>query len=178
MIYRYKATIAESKLFMRVYEVKGDMNLFRFNQFIVNDLGFAPDQMVVFEGYGADGAMTGEYGLFDMGDGAIDKVTFEQTVKKEETELHYVFDLHNDRCIKLELLGEGEYVPMRSYPFLSEEKGVAPDQFKKMVEEVIPVAKPLGDDFDDDDDNLDDDDDGDNDNDTEEIYDENEEGED
>lgn len=173
MVLRYKATIAESKLFMRVYEVKGDMNLFKFNQFIVNDLGFAPDQMIIFEGYGPDGKMTSEYGLFDMGDGAMDKVTFEQTLKKEENEIHFVFDMRNDRCIKLEYLGEGEFAPMRSYPFLAEEKGGAPDQFKKMAEEVVPVAKPLGDDFDDDDE---DDEDEEKDDETEEIYDENEGG--
>ena len=173
MILRYKATIAESKLFMRVYEVKDDMSLFKFNQFIVNDLGFSPDQMTIFEGYDAKGKMTSEYGLFDMGDGSMDKVTFAKTLGKEENELHFVFDMRNDRCIKLEFLGEGDFAPMRAYPFLSEEKGSAPDQFKKMVEEVIPVAKPVGDDFDDDDD-LDDEEDDEKDDETQEIYDENE----
>lgn len=175
MILKFKATIQESKLFLREYEVKGDMNLFKFNNFILNDLGFSPDQMVVFEGYDAQGVMCGEYGLFDMGDGSMDKVTFEQLIAKGQTEIHYVFDLRNDRFIKLDFDGESPFSAMRSYPFLLEEKGQSPDQFKKMVEEVIPVAKPIGDDFDDDEDDEDFDDEEDDD--TEEIYDEDEEGE-
>lgn len=173
MILRYKATIGENKLFTRVYDIKGEMNLFKFNQFVVNDLGFAPDQMILFEGYDSQGRMTGEYGLFDMGDGSMDRVTFEQTLAKEESELHFVFDMRNDRWLKLEYVGEGDFSPMRAYPYLVEEKGSAPDQFKKTVEEVVPVAKPLGDDFDDDD--FDDEDsEEDSDDETEEIYDENE----
>lgn len=170
MILRYRATIAENKLFVRVYDVREDMNLFKFNQFIVNDLGFDPDQMILFEGYGPQGKLASEYGLFDMGDGAMDRVTFAQTLAREENELHFVFDMRNDRCIRLEYLGEGDFSPMRAYPFLVEEKGSAPGQFEKIVEKAAPPAKPLGDDFDDDDD-LDDEEDTDETDETEEIYD-------
>ena len=87
MIFKYKATIPESKTFVREYEVKSDMNLFKFNSFILNDLGFAPDQMVIFRGIDANGVLCSEYGLFDLGDGSMDKVTFADVVAKGETEL-------------------------------------------------------------------------------------------
>ena len=92
MVYTFRATIPESKVFYRVYEIKGDMTLFRFNSFITDNLGFSPDQMVMFEGYDEKGALCSEYGLFDMGDGAMDTVTFDKVLERGETELHFVFD--------------------------------------------------------------------------------------
>lgn len=188
MVYRFRATIPESKVFYRVYEIKGEMTLFKFNGFIVDDLGFSPDQMVLYEGYDETGAPGGEYGLIDLGDGAMDTVTFDQVVQRGETELHYLFDLRNDRYIRLVLEGEAACVPSRIYPFLSDEKGQNPDQFRARYEEepavprlhVSPDAvRSLGLDDDDlDDDDLDDEaDDEDKIFDGEEVYD-GEEGED
>jgi hypothetical protein len=123
------------------------MTLFRFNSFIVDNLGFSPDQMVMFEGYDEAGKLCGEYGLFDMGDGAMDTVTFEKVLARGETELHYLFDLRNDRYIKLVYEGETTYLPMRAYPALVEEKGQNPDQFHVRIEEEPVVPKlhvPVG----------------------------------
>ncbi len=142
MIYQFRATIPESKIFYRVYEIKGDMTLFRFNAFITDNLGFSPDQMVIFEGYGPDGELCSEYGLFDMGAGTMDNTTFEKVVQRGETELHFVFDLRNDRYLKLVLEGEAPYSPMRAYPALVEEKGQNPDQFHARFEEA-PVTPTL-----------------------------------
>ena len=183
MVYQFRATIPESKIFFRVYEIKGGMSLFRFNSFIIDDLGFSPDQMVVFEGYDEKGTLCSEYGLFDLGDGAMDTVTFDDVLQRGETELHYVFDMRNDRYIKLVFEGEAAFSPMRSYPHLLEEKGQNPDQFRARYEEapVVPTLHPqrgetkfidpeddLDDDLDDDEEEGDDDEifDG------EEVYDE------
>ncbi|MBO4841950.1 MAG: hypothetical protein J5478_01065 [Bacteroidales bacterium] len=188
MVYQFRATIPESKIFYRVYEIKGDMTLFRFNSFITDNLGFSPDQMVMFEGYDEKGTLCGEYGLFDMGDGAMDTVTFDKVVERGQTELHFVFDLRNDRYIRLVLEGETGYLPMRAYPALVEEKGQNPDQFRARFEEepVVPKLHPVRDDkfaaLDDDFDDLDDEDDEDEDDDDkifddgegEELYDEGE----
>jgi len=165
MVYQFRATIPESKIFYRVYEIKGDMTLFRFNSFITDNLGFSPDQMVIFEGYDEKGSLCSEYGLFDMGDGAMDTVTFDKVLERGETELHFVFDLRNDRYIRLVLEGETGYLPMRAYPALVEEKGQNPDQFRARFEEepAVPKLHPVRDDkfgaFDDDLDDLDDEDD-------------------
>ena len=147
MVYTFRATIPESKVFYRVYEIKGDMTLFRFNSFITDNLGFSPDQMVMFEGYDEKGTLCGEYGLFDMGDGAMDTVTFDKIIERGETELHFVFDLRNDRYIRLVFEGETGYLPMRAYPALVEEKGQNPDQFRARFEEepVVPKLHPVRD---------------------------------
>ena len=183
MVYQFRATIPESKVFYRVYEIKGDMTLFRFNSFIIDNLGFSPDQMVLFEGYDAAGELCGEYGLLDMGDGAMDTVTFDKVVARGETELHYLFDLRNGRYIRLVLEGEAPFSALRVYPALVEEKGQNPDQFRVRYEEepAVPQLHARGsdkfsgaaeeDDFDDLDD-VDDEDDADDEVfDGEEVYD-------
>ena len=188
MVYQFRATIPESKIFFRVYEIKGDMSLFKLNNFLVDDLGFSPDQMVLFEGYDEAGTLCSEYGLFDLGDGAMDTVTVEKVIARGETELHYLFDMRNDRFIRLVLEGEAGYVPMRAYPFVVAENGQNPDQFRARYEEApaVPKLHPFRDpsklaDLDDDvdDDDLDDDDDDGDDEifDGEEVYDENEDKE-
>ena len=141
MVYQFRATIPESKIFFRVYEIKGEMTLFRFNSFIVDDLGFSPDQMVLYEGYDEAGKLNSEYGLIDLGDGAMDTVTFDDVVQRGETELHYLFDLRNDRYIRLVLEGETSFSPLRVYPCLIDEKGQNPDQFRVRYEEAPPVPK-------------------------------------
>lgn len=141
MVYQFRATIPESKVFFRVYEIKGDMTLFRFNSFITDNLGFSPDQMVLFEGYDEKGVLCSEYGLFDMGDGAMDSMTFDKVLQRGEPELHYLFDLRNDRYIKLVYEGEVPYLPMRAYPALVEEKGQNPDQFHARFEEEPAVPQ-------------------------------------
>ncbi|MDD2293214.1 MAG: hypothetical protein PHD07_03255 [Bacteroidales bacterium] len=136
MIYTYRALIPESKVFFRVYEVKSEMTLFSFNAFILNDLGFAPDQMVLFRGYDKKGVLCSEYGLFDMGDGAIDAVSFEKMIRKGEVEFHYVFDLREERYIRFLYEGEGEFSNKISYPCMISEKGRNPDQFSKRYEDI------------------------------------------
>ena len=106
MIYKYKASIPGSKVFMREYEIKGETSLYKLNDFLINDLEFSPDQMVVFRGLDNAGKIKSEYGLFDMGDGSMDMVTVEKTVKKGEVNLLYVCDLRKDRVIRFTLMGE------------------------------------------------------------------------
>ena len=184
MILKFRATIPQSKIFYKVYAVKGDMNLFDFNAFILGDLGFAPDQMVMFEGYDEKGALCGEYGLFDMGDGAMDSVSFNSLVEKGQTEIRYFYDMRNNRYIKLMFEGEESSLTSGIFPMLLDEKGHAPEQFSTTYEDYEAVQNlvphPYGpakdedlDDDEEDDDDEDEDEDGD-DEDGAEIYDENE----
>lgn len=185
MILKFRATIPQSKIFYKVYAVKGDMNLFDFNAFILGDLGFAPDQMVMFEGYDEKGALCGEYGLFDMGDGAMDSVSFNSLVEKGQTEIRYFYDMRNNRYIKLVFEGEESSLTSGIFPMLLDEKGHAPEQFSTTYEDYEAVQNlvphPYGpakdEDLEDDDDDNDDDEDDDEDGDDEdgaEIFDENE----
>ena len=60
-ILRYKVTFPSNKVFFREYELKEDMTLFALNKFLVNDMDFATDQMIVLRGYGADGKLKAMY---------------------------------------------------------------------------------------------------------------------
>ncbi len=145
MIYKYRANIPESKIFMREYEIKGDTSLYSLHNFLLNDLGFAPDQMVAFRGLDSKDNLMSEYGLFDMGDGTMDSVTIQKTLSKGETQLLYVFDLRKDKIIKLTFISEVEPAFRASYPRLVAEKGRNPEQFAKKYDDLDQFADPLDD---------------------------------
>lgn len=129
MLLKYKATVPGNKAFLREYEIRSEMKLYKLHEFLRFDLGFAPDQMVVFEALDQDGVLCSEYGLFDMGDGSMDSVSLEKTLERGETVLNYVFDLNSGRYLQLTYLSEAEELPWASYPRTVLEKGVAPSQF-------------------------------------------------
>ncbi|MDR0582665.1 MAG: plasmid pRiA4b ORF-3 family protein [Prevotellaceae bacterium] len=129
MIYRFTATVASLKGFMRRYELRGADTLYDFHEHIVNDLNFAPDQMVLFRVESAKGKPLKEYGLFDLGDGSMDEISIEKLVKQQETTLLYVFDMRDNRVLRLSFVGTDEELPRKSYPRTSDEKGDAPSQF-------------------------------------------------
>ncbi len=129
MVYRYKATIAGNKIFLREYEIKGSISLYSLHLFLQNDLGFAPDQIVMFRGLDKHNKVKGEYGLFNLGDGSMDSVTLDKVISAGQSKLMYVYDISKDRAITLELLSKEEELARRSYPRLVAEKGKNPDQF-------------------------------------------------
>lgn len=145
MVYKYKASIPGSKVFMREYEIKGDTSLYRLHDFLVNDLDFSPDQMVAFRGLDEVDKLRSEYGLFDMGDGSMDMVTVQGTIAKGEVNLLYVFDLRKDRVIKLSLMGEVEESRRASYPRLVAEKGRNPEQFANGYDDLDQYSEPVDD---------------------------------
>jgi hypothetical protein len=165
MVYRFKATTEYPKNFLRIYEIKENQTLYHLHEHIQDDLGYAPDQMIVFRSIDEKGTEKNEYGLFDMGSGSIDSLSLAEMKKRGELTLLYVFDMHNDRFLKLEFIEEDEAAPRKVYPLTSEEKGLAPDQFSAkhihgddelLVSDPTPPSGP--DNFDDDDDDDDDDD--------------------
>lgn len=131
MILIYKAAVPGSKIFMREYEVKSETTLFRLHTFLQNNLGFAPDQMIMFLAYDADGVLKHRYGLFDLGGGSVDTVSLEKTLRRGEVELRYVYGIKDGTYISLAYSGEGEYSAKNSYPRQTAEKGINPDQFSK-----------------------------------------------
>ena len=144
-VYRYRASIPGSKVFMREYEIKGNTSLYDLHEYLLNDMGFSPDQMVVFRGLNSIDKVKSEYGLFDMGDGAMDEVTIQDLIDKEEVAILYVFDLHKERCIKLSFEGETVELIRASYPRLVAEKGRNPEQFAKGYDDFDQFIEPVDD---------------------------------
>lgn len=139
MVYRFKASIDGNKIFMREYEIKGESSLYAFHRFLQNDLGFAPDQMVLFRSVSKGDKVKAEYGLFDLGDGTIDKVSVEKAAGKGEVTLQYVYNTFKDKSIRLEFLGTEEPLSRRSYPRLVAERGRNPDQFSDDYDDFEPM---------------------------------------
>ena len=145
MIYRYRATIPGNKIFMREYEVKGLSSLYSYSSYLINDLGFAPDQLVVFRALDKKGKVKKEYGLFDLGDGTMDSVTIDELINQGLGTFEYVYDMFKDRSLLLELLSKEELFPKRSYPRLIAEKGKNPDQFSDNYddfEQMLDTVEP------------------------------------
>mgnify|MGYP003457171176 CR=1 FL=1 len=129
MVYKYRATLPKHKSFLREYDIKGETSLFKLHEFLQNDLGFSPDQMVLFKGVDEDGVVLRKYGLFDLGDGSMDRVSLEKTLSRGEVALHYVYNLQQNLYIVLTFVSESEFLIKESYPRLLVEKGRNPDQF-------------------------------------------------
>lgn len=135
MVYKYRATLPKYKSFLREYDIKAQTSLYRLHEFLQNDLGFSPDQMVLFRGLDEDGVVLHQYGLFDLGDGSMDNVTLEKTLERGEVSLQYVYNLQLNLHIVLTFVSEAEFLIKESYPRLLVEKGRNPDQFSASYEE-------------------------------------------
>jgi len=131
MIYRYKATIPQSKNFVRIYEVRADSTLYAFHLFLQNDLSFSPDQQVFFHSIDRQGKRIHEYGLFDMGNGSMDQVRLASLHQSGVEHIRYVFDVFKGRYLALEFDGFDEELPRKTYPRTILERGGDPDQFRE-----------------------------------------------
>ncbi len=129
MVYKYRASLPKYKSFLREYDIKSETSLYKLHDFLQNDLGFAPDQMVIFRGVDEDGVVMHQYGLFDLGDGSMDNISLEKTLQRGEVSLQYVYNIQQNLHIVLTFVSEAEYLPKESYPRLLVEKGPNPDQF-------------------------------------------------
>lgn len=146
----------ESKIFFREYAIKDDTTLFALHNYICSALAFDPDQMVFFSTYGASGARTGTFGLFDMGSGSMDTVTLAAVAAGDAATIRYYFDMRRKRYFIIELTGTVQDTRI-DVPSLLEGKGDDPQQFAEKYIDPEVVA-PRKSDFVDDGDDLDDDD--------------------
>jgi hypothetical protein len=118
---------------MRVVEIKASQTLYTLHEHLQSDLGYAPDQMVVFRTLNEKGGKKKQYGLFDMGDGSIDTLTLNELKRRNELNIQYIFDIRNDRFMTITFMEEDEALPRKVYPRTVDEKGLPPDQFDARV---------------------------------------------
>ncbi len=148
-ILKYKVTFPSSKTFFREYELSDDMSLFALNKFLVNDLDFAPDQMVAFRGLDTGGKVVAMWGMFDLGSGTIDGVSLEKTLALGVTTLHYVFDITKNKYMVLHYKGEAERAFHVSYPRLVAELGRIPGQFDDKFDALDNFTPEIGEELED-----------------------------
>lgn len=168
MALRYRVSLAGLKGFARVYDLKPTTTLYEFHKLLRSELEFPQDQLIQFKALDADGGLVARYGLFDLGAGAVDTVTFKQTVAKGIASFVYFYDVANRKSVIITYEGEVADVPGALYPLLVETKGPVPAEFENgyVAYEDLPddqkhlrnlKAASDDDDFDDDDDDDDDD---------------------
>ena len=191
MILRYRVSLAGLKGFARVYEMKSGTTLYEFHKRLRDDLDLPHDQLIQFKALDAAGGLKARYGLFDLGCGAVDEVTLEQTVEKGVASFVYFYDVTNRKNVIITCEGEAEARKGAEYPALVETKGPNPIEFENgyVAYEDLPEeqkhapadrswSKDKGDtSFDDDEDedfDLEDEEEEEDDEEGEEIYDENE----
>ncbi len=130
MILRYRVSLAGLKGFARVYEMKASTSLYEFHKRLRDDLDFPHDQLIQFKALDAAGGLVARYGLFDLGSGAVDAVSLQETVEKGVASFLYFYDVPNRKSVIVTFEGEAEPRKGAEYPLLVETKGPNPIEFE------------------------------------------------
>lgn len=141
MAYQYRVTLSGIKGFFRVYRMSPSSTLYSFHKQMGADMEFPSDQLILFKALSADGEVVARYGLFDLGDGAVDRVTLAQTVKKGITSFVYFYDVQDKKNVIVTF--EGEDSEVEGAPRLAESKGPDPIDFENgyVAFEDLPVEE-------------------------------------
>ena len=143
MFFKFRMLSDESDVFVRDYEVKYDMNLLEFNDFICSDLGYDNSGMTSFFLSDGQWRKLREFTLMDMGDGmsdfhdnednippmAMEKVMLGQLIHENHDRLIWLFDMFTDRAYYLELIEAGFVQEGVEYPRTLFAHGEPSDQY-------------------------------------------------
>ncbi|MBQ7195279.1 MAG: hypothetical protein IJS07_06555 [Bacteroidales bacterium] len=129
MTYKYRVTLTGLKGFYRLYHIGSTQSLYAFHKQMRSDMEFPQDQLILFKALNANGDVVARYGLFDLGDGTVDRITMADTVKNEITSFVYFYDVTNKRSVDITFEGEAE--SEATAPVLVEVKGPNPIEFIK-----------------------------------------------
>ena len=175
-----KITLPKIKGFLRLYRAAGSATLYTVHTRLRADLEFPQDQLILFKALDAKELVVARWGLFDIGDGAVENISLKAALDKGVTHFVYFYDVSNRKSVLIDIYEDDSPAPKADKLVLAETKGPVPQEFENgyVALEDLPVEKqklPSEDDFDLDDEDFDEEDDEDDDGeDGEEIYDENE----
>ncbi|MBR3012225.1 MAG: hypothetical protein IKH60_02755 [Bacteroidales bacterium] len=130
MVYSYKVTLTGIKGFHRIYHLSGENTLYTFHKQMRSDMEFPQDQLILFKAFDASGAVVARYGLFDLGNGAVDEITIASVVKKGIKSFVYFYDVTNKKSVNISFEGIVEGASERGCPVLADIKGPNPIEFE------------------------------------------------
>ena len=130
MVYSFKVSLTGIKGFYRVYHLSSDNTLYTFHKQMRADMEFPQDQLILFKAFDASGAVVARYGLFDLGNGAVDDITVADVVKKGIKSFVYFYDVTNKKSVNITLEGPVQETPAKSCPVLADSKGPNPIEFE------------------------------------------------
>ena len=129
MTYKYRVTLTGLKGFYRLYSIGSTQSLYAFHKQMRSDMEFPQDQLILFKALDAEGAVVARYGLFDLGDGTVDRITMAETLKRGIVSFVYFYDVTNKRSVDITFEGESEIEA--TAPVLTDVKGPNPIEFIK-----------------------------------------------
>lgn len=173
MIFKFRMLSDESDVFVRDYEVRYDMNLLEFNDFICRDLRYDNSGMTSFFLSDGQWRKLREFTLMDMGEGmgdlhdadsqppmAMESVVLGQLIHENHDRLIWLFDMFGDRAYYLELVEAKFAEEGVEYPRTQFAHGEPSDQYdpeasvmdeKSIFEEMMDDFGDFGGNDDDDD---------------------------
>ena len=134
IIFKYRMLSDESDNFVRDFEVKPDMTLTEFHNFVRDALGYDECMVSIFKS-DAEWRPLEEFTQLDMGDDmpgmprCMDNVTLLEVNNSFNDRLIYTFDMINSRSFYLELIDMQRPNDEFDYPRVSFEHAPAPDQY-------------------------------------------------
>jgi hypothetical protein len=128
-IYKYKLTIENDRNFVRECEIEEDSTLYDLHRYIQKELDFDDAQLAVFFISNLQWERIQSIPIFDLGNGSMDSITIGDLVNDEKNNLLYVFDVYNNRQLKVEFMFEVEETRRTTYPRTVAGKGNPPNQF-------------------------------------------------
>ena len=182
MAVKLKITLPGIKGFLRLYSAGAETTLYTVHNKLRADLEFPQDQLILFKALGAAENVVARWGLFDIGDGAVEDISLRAALDKGVTHFVYFYDVSNKKSVLIYIFEDDSPALRAGKIILVETKGPVPQEFENgyVALEDLPVEKqklPSEDDFDLDDEDFDDEEDEDEDGadeDGEEIFDEDE----
>lgn len=129
MNYKYRVTLEGIKGFYRLYSVRGNNTLYTLHKQLRADLEFPVDQPILFKAFDGDDAVAARYALIDLGDGTVDGITVEQTVKAGIVRFIYFYDVQAKKYVIVTLEGESDVAC--ALPTVIETKGPLPIEFER-----------------------------------------------
>ena len=125
----YRVTLTGIKGFYWVYKISGNATLYSLHRQLQSDLEFPQDQLILFKALDEGGSVVARYGLFDLGDGAVDDVTMAQTRAKGIVSFVYFYDVAGKKSVNVTF--DGETPEAATSPTIVEAKGPNPIEFEK-----------------------------------------------
>ena len=129
MNYKYRVTLEGIKGFYRLYSVSGNNTLYTLHKQLRSDLEFPVDQPILFKAFDENDAVAARYALIDLGDGTVDSITVERTVKAGVVKFIYFYDVQARKYVIITLEGESDV--RCSLPMVIETKGPLPIDFER-----------------------------------------------
>lgn len=149
MVYRLLMLSDENDFFKREIQIDSEATFLELNDFILDSLGYAHDELTTFHLCDEDWQKEQEVTMMDMGMSSdedsylMSETALEDLLDHKGQHLFFVFDMLSERGFFIEL---AELIPGKSLdkPVVTHAEGKAPKQLASIEEAAARSATPTG----------------------------------